>query len=85
MSGKECYRLKIVQGDLDHRESVVRVFKSVEQEGGFWGVFVVLQFPGLGVDASGEERQGKVCVFLAIYLLICPLLFFFLYKGFALM
>lgn len=40
---------------------MVKTFQYVTQnEGGFWGVFVVLQFPGLGVDASGEERQGKV-------------------------
>lgn len=28
--------------------------------GGIWGVFVALEFPGLGADAEAEERHGKV-------------------------
>lgn len=45
---------------------MVRIFEQVKGEGGFWGVFVVLQFPGLGVDASGEEKQGKVCLLFSL-------------------
>lgn len=54
-------RLQIVEGDLDDRESIVRIFERVSgEEGGFWGVYCVLEFPGLGADATGEERRGKV-------------------------
>jgi hypothetical protein len=57
----EKARLHIVQGDLNDRRSISRVFSNAkEKDGGIWGVFVVLPFPGLGADASGEERQGKV-------------------------
>ncbi|KAL0565168.1 hypothetical protein V5O48_016863, partial [Marasmius crinis-equi] len=33
--------------------------------GGIWGVFSVQAFPGLGVDAGGEEAQGKLIATLA--------------------
>lgn len=53
----------LVKGDLDAPESIFTIFENAKSEGGIWGVFAVLAFPGLGVDASGEEAQGKVCVF----------------------
>src|SRR5205085_10203387 len=31
-----------------------------------WGVFTCLAYPGLGADASGEERQGKMLADLAL-------------------
>lgn len=67
-ASKETERIKVVQADLDKPDTVRKVFedakraKSENEEGvnGIWGVFVVLAFPGLGADASGEEKQGKV-------------------------
>ncbi|PSS06762.1 hypothetical protein M430DRAFT_46100 [Amorphotheca resinae ATCC 22711] len=60
-------RLQIVEGDLDDRESIVRIFERVSgEEGGFWGVYCVLEFPGLGADATGEERRGKLLADLAL-------------------
>lgn len=54
-------RLHIVQGDLNDRRSIERVFETIKNEdGGIFGVFAVLPFPGLGVEAHQEERMGKV-------------------------
>lgn len=54
-------RIQVVQGDLDKPDTVRRVFEDGSaQHGGIWGVFVVLAFPGLGKDPTGEEMQGKV-------------------------
>lgn len=53
-------RVTVVSADLDHVESVRKVFRDEKTNGGIWGVFLVLAYPGLGADASGEERQGKV-------------------------
>ena len=55
----------IVQGNLDSPDSVRTVFEKAKEDGGIWGVFCVLAFPGLGVNSDGEERQGKV------WLLLC--------------
>lgn len=67
-ASRDSDRIKVVQADLDKPDTVRKVFedakgaKSENEEGvnGIWGVFVVLAFPGLGADASGEEKQGKV-------------------------
>jgi hypothetical protein len=53
----------VVQGDLDSPESIRRIFEDQKDKGGIWGVFSVLAFPGLGANADGEERQGKVTMF----------------------
>lgn len=50
----------MVEGDLDDEDSMVRIFEIAKEEGGIWGVFVALAFPGLGANADGEERQGIV-------------------------
>ena len=55
----------VVQGNLDSPDSVRTVFEKAKEDGGIWGVFCVLAFPGLGVNSDGEERQGKV------WLLLC--------------
>jgi hypothetical protein len=52
--------ITVVEGDLDHPDSVVKAFEDARHEGGIWGVFAVLAFPGLGAEGDGEERQGKV-------------------------
>jgi hypothetical protein len=52
--------ITVVEGNLDVPESITKIFEAAKSDGGMWGVFAVLAFPGLGADASGEERQGKV-------------------------
>ncbi|RDW66729.1 hypothetical protein BP5796_09478 [Coleophoma crateriformis] len=54
--------ISLVQGNLDDAGSIEQVFRDRrESDGvGFWGVFAVLAFPGLGVAADGEEKQGKM-------------------------
>jgi uncharacterized protein YbjT (DUF2867 family) len=64
----------IVGGNLEDRDSVIKIFEDVKKDGGIWGVFCALAFPGMGVEASGEERQGKVRVI--IFLFRCWLLHF---------
>ena len=54
-------QVQVVQGDLDNPDSIRQVFQGANEHGGIWGVFLVLAFPGLGADASGEEKQGIVC------------------------
>ncbi|KAK7691484.1 hypothetical protein QCA50_004883 [Cerrena zonata] len=58
--------VRLVQGDLDKPESVKKVFDDEGGKGSIWGMFVILAFPGLGADASGEEKQGKLCADLAL-------------------
>ncbi|KAL0571564.1 hypothetical protein V5O48_010396 [Marasmius crinis-equi] len=53
-------RVSVVEGDLDSPGSVRRVFETQRDANtNIWGVFCVLAFPGLGVRADGEEKQGK--------------------------
>lgn len=52
----------VVEGDLDAPESISKIFQDAKSNGGIWGVFAVLAFPGWVASADGEERQGKVCV-----------------------
>jgi hypothetical protein len=54
----------VVAGNLNDAPSIRKIFDEhkTNGSGGIWGVFCVLQFPGLGANADGEERQGKVCV-----------------------
>lgn len=53
-------RITIVQGDLNHKDQIQKIFEHAVLTDGVWGVFVVLAYPGLGVNADIEERQGKV-------------------------
>ena len=54
--------VSVTAADLNQPETVKSVFEAAKakEDGGIWGVFIALAFPGLGADASGEERQGKV-------------------------
>ena len=62
----------VVQGDLDSPESIRKIFEDQKNKGGIWGVFSVLAFPGLGANADGEERQGKVTKFTGnFHALVC--------------
>jgi len=56
--------LTFVEGDLEDKESIIKIFEDDKADGGIWGVFAVCAFPGMGVEADGEERQGKVYSFL---------------------
>ncbi|EKM57405.1 uncharacterized protein PHACADRAFT_194951 [Phanerochaete carnosa HHB-10118-sp] len=53
--------------NLNNANTVRKVFEDerAKSEGGTWGVFMVLALPGLGVDGSGEEVQGKLVTNLA--------------------
>lgn len=69
--------VSLVQGDMDDAQSIENIFQErKESDGvGFWGVFAVLAFPGLGVNADGEERQGMVCLLaIASAVHFCPIL-----------
>lgn len=54
----------VVEGDLDVPESIAEIFEEAKGNGGIWGVYAVLAYPGLGKEADGEERQGKVSCFI---------------------
>ncbi|KAJ7211084.1 NAD(P)-binding protein [Mycena rebaudengoi] len=55
-----------VQGNLDSEESMRKIFEDAKKDGGVWGVFCVLAFPGLGANADGEEKQGKLLADMAL-------------------
>lgn len=52
--------IRIVQGDLSNADRLKQIFTEVAAEGGIFGVFIVLPYPGLGNNGGDEERQGKV-------------------------
>ncbi|GAD91593.1 hypothetical protein PVAR5_0166 [Paecilomyces variotii No. 5] len=59
--------VNVVEGDLERRESIKKIFEDVQSEGDrIWGVFAVMAYPGLNKDAEGEERQGKMLADLAL-------------------
>lgn len=58
--GKEDSQVELVQGNLDEKDSIRTIFEQQKEKGGIWGVFVALAFPGLGVNADGEQQQGIV-------------------------
>ncbi|KAF8511254.1 NAD(P)-binding protein [Hysterangium stoloniferum] len=64
-NSKENTRLELVQGDLDNEESIRSIFETRKDKVGIWGVYCVLVYPGLGANADGEERQGKMLADLA--------------------
>ncbi|KIJ22130.1 hypothetical protein PAXINDRAFT_165397 [Paxillus involutus ATCC 200175] len=58
--------VEVLEGDLDSPESIRKIFEDRKDKGGIWGVYCVLAFPGLGANADGEERQGKMMADLAL-------------------
>ncbi|EGO00085.1 hypothetical protein SERLA73DRAFT_88941 [Serpula lacrymans var. lacrymans S7.3] len=56
----------VVEGDLDIPETITKIFEQAKPDGGIWGVYSVLAFPGLGASADGEERQGKMLADIAL-------------------
>jgi nucleoside-diphosphate-sugar epimerase len=53
-------RFQLVEGNLEDAEGVRKVFEMISAEGGIWGVFVAIAFPGLGVKDDREKDQGIV-------------------------
>lgn len=56
--------ITLVEGDLNDAAHMRRIFEAAAQGAGsrgIWGLFAVLAYPGLGKDASMEEKQGTVC------------------------
>jgi uncharacterized protein YbjT (DUF2867 family) len=52
--------ITFVQGDLNNAAMIREIFTQVSAEGGIFGAFIVLAYPGLGNKGDEEERQGKV-------------------------
>ena len=54
-------RLHLIEGDLTNDARIRDIFATMAgSEGGLWGVFVALAFPGLGVKDDRERDQGIV-------------------------
>ncbi|EIW87063.1 NAD(P)-binding protein [Coniophora puteana RWD-64-598 SS2] len=58
--------VRVVEGNLDSADSLRRIFEEAKEEGGIWGVFCVLAFPGLGASGESEEKQGKTAADIAL-------------------
>ncbi|UKZ75111.1 hypothetical protein TrVFT333_002783 [Trichoderma virens FT-333] len=58
--------ITVVQGDLNNATRIKEIFTEVAAEGGIFGAFVVLAYPGLGNKSDEEERQGKMLADLAL-------------------
>ncbi|KAL7808145.1 NAD(P)-binding protein [Trichoderma gracile] len=58
--------ITFVQGDLNDAARIKEIFAQVSAEGGIFGAFIVLAYPGLGNKGDEEERQGKMLVDLAL-------------------
>jgi uncharacterized protein YbjT (DUF2867 family) len=56
--------LTLVEGNLDEPLSIRQIFSGAQER--IWGGFAVLQYPGLGANADGEETQGKLLADLAL-------------------
>ncbi|TCD63909.1 hypothetical protein EIP91_004788 [Steccherinum ochraceum] len=59
--------LDLVKGNLDSRESMRHVFTQAGGKGAIWGVFMVLQYAGLGESTEGEAVQGITLADLALH------------------
>ncbi|CCO29112.1 hypothetical protein BN14_03114 [Rhizoctonia solani AG-1 IB] len=58
---KPMKNVKLLKGDLNDVQQLRAVFEDAKSDpsGAIWGVFVALEYPGLGANADSEERQGK--------------------------
>ncbi|CAE6474843.1 unnamed protein product [Rhizoctonia solani] len=58
---KSFKNVELVAGDLNDIQQLRSIFENAKSSptGAIWGVFVALEYPGLGGNAEGEERQGK--------------------------
>ncbi|KAF8584823.1 NAD(P)-binding protein [Ramaria rubella] len=69
----------LIKGDLDDHRRMRQIFE--EADGGVWGVFIVLAFPGLGAKADGEEKQGISVVDLSLEFGVSHLVFSSVERG----
>ncbi|KAH8882008.1 NAD(P)-binding protein [Thozetella sp. PMI_491] len=53
-------QITLTEGNLDDAAGIRKIFEDADSQGGIWGVFAVLAYPGLGKDAAAEETQGKL-------------------------
>ncbi|CUA68306.1 hypothetical protein RSOLAG22IIIB_07834 [Rhizoctonia solani] len=53
--------VKLISGNLNDIQQLRAIFEDARSapEGAIWGVFVALEYPGLGGNAESEENQGK--------------------------
>ncbi|KAL7949485.1 hypothetical protein V8C42DRAFT_311034 [Trichoderma barbatum] len=58
--------ITVIQGDLNSGARAKEIFTEIAAEGGIFGAFVVLAYPGLGNKSHDEERQGKMLADLAL-------------------
>ncbi|CAE6474051.1 unnamed protein product [Rhizoctonia solani] len=58
---KHLKNVKLVSGDLNDIQQLRTLFEDAKSAptGAIWGVFVALEYPGLGANATGEKRQGQ--------------------------
>ncbi|KAG8742334.1 hypothetical protein FRC11_014412, partial [Ceratobasidium sp. 423] len=58
---KDLKNVKLVSGDLNDIQQLRAIFEEAKSAptGAIWGVFVALEYPGLGGNATSEKRQGK--------------------------
>ncbi|KAK9449867.1 NAD(P)-binding protein [Limtongia smithiae] len=68
-SSVEAGRLSIVECDLADEEGMRRVFEDARAlggENGWFGVFAVLAYAGLGADAAPEEKHARMLADLSL-------------------
>ncbi|KDQ60861.1 hypothetical protein JAAARDRAFT_55600 [Jaapia argillacea MUCL 33604] len=70
-----------VEGDLDKPDTIRKIFVDASSTGGIWGIFVILAFPGLGVNADAEESQGILLVNLAVEFQVKTFIFSSVERG----
>ncbi|KAL6864018.1 NAD(P)-binding protein [Trichoderma novae-zelandiae] len=63
---RHAKNITAIQGDLNNAARIKDIFSQVAAEGGVFGAFIVLAYPGLGNEGDEEERQGKMLVDLAL-------------------
>ncbi|KAK3339817.1 hypothetical protein B0T25DRAFT_574706 [Lasiosphaeria hispida] len=60
-------KISLIEGNLEDPSRIREVFETVAAaEGGLWGVFVAIAFPGLGVEDEREKDQGIMLADLAL-------------------
>ncbi|KAF9066744.1 NAD(P)-binding protein [Rhodocollybia butyracea] len=67
--------VSVIEGNLDSATSLRKIFEDAKSQGGIWGVFCVLAYPGLGVNADHVESQGKVLADLALEFSVSTFIF----------
>ncbi|QYS97510.1 NmrA domain-containing protein [Trichoderma simmonsii] len=58
--------ITVIQGDFNNGARTKEIFSEIAAQGGIFGAFIVLAYPGLGNKSDEEERQGKMLADLAL-------------------